>query len=139
MLIYLQKWKQLLGIGELYNISYSIYNFCWKFCVFNNVAGWILPSKLSRRRYLKNRVFILVIFHTGIWWKNLECKKVKMHVLVGADWNRHTEKARFFPWKNCKPFWRYQKCSSREENVHVQSPSSSFMDKVLSEASYNSL
>ena len=99
MLIYLQKWKQLLGIGELYNISYSIYNFCWKFCVFNNVAGWILPSKLSRRRYLKNRVFILVIFHTGIWWKNLECKKVKMHVLVGADWNRHTEKARFFSMK----------------------------------------
>ena len=37
-----------------------------------------------------NRAFIIIISHTSIWWNNLSCGKVKMHVLVGVSENRHT-------------------------------------------------
>ena len=59
LLIYLQKWKQLFGVGLLYNIKVtedrtlpnttrnSVTFFRQKFCVCNNCAGWILPGELS--------------------------------------------------------------------------------------------
>ena len=33
----------------------------------------------------ENRVFISVIFQTGIWWYNISYNKVKIHVLDGAN------------------------------------------------------
>ena len=99
LLVYLQKWKQLLRVRLLYNKKvietivrhnkkFSNIFFVESFVFAIMVQSDFCPENFSFE--VLDRAFVLVIFHTGIWWNNLECDEVKMHVLVSANWNRCT-------------------------------------------------